>query len=239
MDIIDINTMFGPLPIAAVDLSVDDLSALMKKHGIERACTLSTVGLMLDHNAGNAATRAACAENPSLVPVATVNPQVYYGEEGPFTRFATDGFRMVRFFPQVQGWPVDYAPFVHLAQRLEAERLPIMMEISHPGTATRLMNVLAGRQTPVLLAGIDEQTLAEAVILMRQHANVYVETSSLLATGVIKHVVDCVGAERVLYGSGAPSRPMASGLGVLRYVELTDMQRALVLGGNARRLLGI
>jgi predicted TIM-barrel fold metal-dependent hydrolase len=32
---------------------------------------------------------------------------------------------------------------------------------------------------------------------------------------------------------------MASGLGVLRHADLTETQRALVLGTNARKLLGI
>src|SRR5215831_13621882 len=116
-DIIDINTLFGPMPAAASDLSVDELSGLMEKHSVRACCTLSTIGLLLDHQMGNAATRAACGENPRLLPAATVNPQTYFGEEGPFTRFAADGFKLVRFFPGAQGWEPDYAPFVALVKR--------------------------------------------------------------------------------------------------------------------------
>jgi predicted TIM-barrel fold metal-dependent hydrolase len=238
-DIIDINTMFGPLPVAASDLSVEELAAMMHKHGVRACFTLSTLGLLLDHNAGNGATRAACAENRSLLPVATVNPQTCFGGEGPIARLAPEGFKMARFFPSWQGWEVDYAPFLAVAKVLDAERLPIMVNIEQPGTATRLIRAIGGHPSPVILAGVDERTLSEAVALMRASPRVYMETSSLMAAGALKQVVEAVGAERVLYGSGAPSRPMASGLGVLRYAGLTDAQRARVLAVNARELFGM
>ena len=75
--------------------------------------------------------------------------------------------------------------------------------------------------------------------LMRAFDNVYIETSTLLATGALKLAVDTVGSERILYGSGAPARPMASGLGVLQRAGITEAQQADVLGGNARKLFGM
>src|SRR5215468_11050422 len=110
-EIIDINTLFGPMPAAASDLSVEELAALMKRHSVSAGCTLSTVGLLLDHNSGNSATRAACAENRALIPVATINPLSFFGTEGPHLRFKQDGFRLVRFFPVAQCWDVEHAAF--------------------------------------------------------------------------------------------------------------------------------
>jgi len=238
-DIIDINTMFGPFPAAASDLPVDELDVMMQKHGVRACCTLSTVGLLLDYNAGNAATRAACSENPSLVPVATLNPQTCFNVDVPIARFAADGFKLVRLFPALQGWEVGYAPFIALTKRLESEGLPLMVDVDRPGVATRLVASITTFPAPLILAGIDERTLAEAIALMRARPNVCLETSSLLATGALKQAVDCVGAERLLFGSGAPARPMASALGLLRHSGLTAEQHALVRGGNARKLLGI
>src|SRR5205085_2487047 len=84
--IVDINTLFGPLPSAAADLSIDDLTTLMTEHEVAVCCTLSTIGFLLDHNSGNAATRAACSENSRLIPVATINPQAYFGGDGPHAK---------------------------------------------------------------------------------------------------------------------------------------------------------
>lgn len=237
--IIDVNTIFGPLPEAATDLSVDDLTALMKRHSVDACCTLSTIGLLLDHRMGNAATKAACAENPRFIPVATLNPQVFYGGEGPHLHFRADGFRLARFFPGAQGWVPDYEPFIAVVRALEAEGLPIMVEVSRPGEATRLVQSLGVDPAPLILAGVAEETLAEAVVLMRAHPNLYVETSRLLALGAIKHLVEHVGSERILFGSGAPARPMAGALAVVRQSGVGEEHLVRILGGNAERLLGV
>ena len=238
-EIIDVNTMFGPMPAGAADLSVDELVGLMGKHGVKAACTLSTIGLLMDHNAGNSATKAACGEASNLLPVATVNPQTFFGADGPFSRFKADGFKLVRLFPEAQGWDPGYAPMVVLAKRLEVEGLPLMVEVSRPGDATRLVQALVSHPASLILAGVDDKMVAEAIALMRSHARIFVETSRLIAVGAIRQIVESIGAERVLYGSGAPLQPMASVLGVLRHAGLTDEQRSQVLGGNARSLLGV
>jgi predicted TIM-barrel fold metal-dependent hydrolase len=237
--IVDVNTQFGPLPLAAADLSVDELGALMDKHSVRACCTLSTIGVYLDAAIGNAATRAACAENRSLVAAATVNPQNYFGGDGAAVRFVADGFRLLRVFPATQGWAVDYAPFAALLRHLDSEKLPLMVEIAGSGAATRLMRAVGEHEMPIVLAGIDDRGLAEAVALMQAHPRLYIETSEVLAMGALKQLVDSVGADRVLFGSGAPSRPISSGLAVVAQSGLSDAERAQVLGGNARTLLGL
>ena len=57
--IVDINTLFGPMPFASTDMTVDALLALMHKHNVGQACVLSTLGVLLDATGGNGATRAA------------------------------------------------------------------------------------------------------------------------------------------------------------------------------------
>ena len=237
--IIDINTMFGPHPSAAADLPVDELQSMMEKHGVLTCCTLSTVGMLLDHTSGNGATRAACSESKHMLPVATINPQMIFDMDGPFTRFKADGFRMVRLFPDWQGWQADYAPCIAIAKRLEVEGLPLYVDIDGSGTATRLVNALVAHPSALILGSITQDTVAEAITLMRSHSRIFVETSQLVAVGAIRQVAESVGAERLLYGSGAPARPMASGLAAVKHAGLTDTQTEQILGGNARELLGI
>src|SRR5437764_486846 len=122
-DIVDINTLFGPQPASSVDMPVDALITLMQKHQVGAACTLSTLGLLLDPAVGNAATRAACGEHAELLPVATLNPTLYFGDASGVTRLKEEGFRLVRFFPNAQGWPVDFAPFHAVIQSLRATGL--------------------------------------------------------------------------------------------------------------------
>lgn len=235
--IVDVNTLFGPLPVASTDLAVDALVTLMQKHSVGAACTLSTLGLLLDPQVGNSATRAACEENPHLLPVATLNPTMYFGDTAPLLRLKQEGFRMVRFFPEEQDWPLDYAPFTAMLRCLDEAALPIMVDVRRRGSISTVLRAIESYPAPVILAGVTADTLSEAITALRHHESWFVETSRLLAPGAIKFVVDTVGPQRLLFGSSAPSRPIAGSLNVLRFAGLADDARALVLAGNARRLL--
>ena len=58
--------------------------------------------------------------------------------------------------------------------------------------------------------------------------------------GVLRRAIDCMGAERVLYGSDYPVCDPAVFLGgVLLNGYITDAERELVLAGNAKRLLNL
>jgi len=238
-DIIDINTLFGPLPVSSTDLPVDELIALMQKHSISACCTMSTVGMLLDHTSGNAATLAACREMPSLRPVATVNPLCYFGGEGPAEQFVEAKFSLVRFFPSVQGWPLRFAPFRTLLRTLAARNLPVMINITEPGMATELVDMMDEIECRIVLAGVDDRQVSEAIAVLRAHKGFYVETSGLTATGALKLLVAGVGVERVLFGSAAPGRPMGSALAVVRHSGISEEHQAAILGANARVLLGI
>lgn len=238
-EIIDINTLFGPAPTSASDLSVDDLTAMMAKHSVGACCTLSTLGVLLDCAAGNAATRAAAGEDARLIPVATYNPLQFFGHDGAALRPRSEGFRMVRFFPALQGWPTHFAPLASILRRLEPEAVTVMVDVAGPGDATALVAAIGRDHAPLILGGITERTLAEAVALLHAHDDLYMETSRLLASGAVALAVERLGAERVLYGSGAPSRPMAAALAAVNLADISEQDRALVMGGNARRLLGL
>jgi hypothetical protein len=238
-EIIDINTVFGPLPAASTDLPVDSLRTLMQKHAVRSACTLSTLGLLLDPTVGNVATRAACVEHSELLPVATLNPVLYFGDTAPVLRLREEGFRLLRFFPTQQGWPIDFAPFRALLRCLDETRLPVMIDGEAPGMITALTGLLDTYPAPVILARVNVETLAEAVAAVRHYANWHIETSRLLAPGAIQLVADTVGAARLLFGTGAPSRPIASALHTLQHAGLSDADRSLVLSANARRVLNI
>ena len=47
------------------------------------------------------------------------------------------------------------------------------------------------------------------------------------------------GAERILFGSGAPFKEIEPSLLKLHHCQISDAQKDLIAGGNARRLLGI
>ena len=238
-EIVDVNTLFGPLPLASTDLTVDSLLELMQQNGVGTACALSTLGWLLDPAVGNAVTKNICAQNPSLLPVATFNPTMYYGDKTALTQAKADGFRLVRFFPDAQSWPVDFAPFRCLLDDLRETNLPVVVGVCNPGDITQLARVLNEYAPPVILADVHPGLLAESLLGLREHSNWHLEISSLLAPGCLKAVVDAVGAGRLLFGSNAPSHPIISALETLNFAELSEADKQQVLSGNARRILNM
>ena len=54
----------------------------------------------------------------------------------------------------------------------------------------------------------------------------------------VERAVQWLGAERVVFGTDTPIRSYGSSLGRVYEAKLAERQRALILSGNARRLLG-
>lgn len=234
--IIDVNTLFGPLPAASVDLTVEELLDLMTAGGVESACTLSTLGLLLDANVGNAATRAACSEYSQLIPVATLNPTTFFGDDAAIQRATQDGFKVVRFFPHVQGWPIDYQPFASVLEILAGTGIPVMVSISSAGQMTTMENIGGGYPT-VIFTGVDSAHLPEAISVVRRRPGWMLDSSKLVAIGSVKLVVDSVGPEALLFGTGAPAQSLSAALQVIDHSGITAQQRELVLCGNAQRII--
>jgi len=238
-DIVDINTMFGPLPASSADLAVDALQELMQTHNVTAACTLSTLGILLDSNLGNAATRAACSEQPQLLPVATINPTMFVGDKSALSRFAAEGFRFIRFFPREQHWPIDFAPFHWVLSSVQPTRLPVMVNIDSIGEITDLTRAILAPECVVILARVDRATMAEAIAALQMFPNWHIETSRLLAPGCLKLAADAIGPERLLFGTGAPALPIASGLHTVQFAGLDENAVSMILGANARRILNL
>ena len=238
-DLIDINTLFGPLPTSSSDLSVEDLLALMQKHQVTRACTMSTLGSLFDSSIGNAATRAACSEHNELIAAATLNPRSFMGDTEQIGALPEAGYKIVRFFPDEQQWPIDYAPFRALLRVLVESKLPIMIRVEKLGEITGLMRALELYEAPVILESVDIPLLSEAVAALHSNKHWCLETSNLLATGAIQLVAETVGAERVLFGTSAPFHPIAGVLNMIRLAGFNDTETEQVLSGNARRILKV
>lgn len=237
MEITDVNTLFGAYPSQRPDSSADALVGTMQAQGVDWCLTLSTWGLFHYDAEGNAETLRACRAHDHLIPVATLNPMTYWGQGGVIDSTIEEPFEMFRFFPGRQGWPIDFAPFGDVLARLAAlPRMPIMVSVPTPGNATVLARVAADYPHPVILEGVSQKTLAEAVSVMRGSDRFLIETHALHAPGTLAILRDSVGIERVLFGSDAPGLSLAAALRSVQNSDLSDADKAAVLSGNAHRI---
>lgn len=234
-EIIDLCTRFGPVPPRAAAPGTDRLRTLLTRHGVDAAVTLSTRALYFDAVSGNQETGEACAsdaEGPRLFAAAALDPRL--PDSG-----VNAAARLICLFPVTQRWPSDYAPLAALLRPLASR--PLLWEAGQPGAATAAVRTLraAEHTAPVILAGITGETLTEALTAASAAPQIQIATEGLGGVGQIAAVVQALGAERVLFGSGAPAFSLGAALAAVRRAALSPSDQALVLGGNARRILGL
>ncbi|HEX5324539.1 MAG TPA: amidohydrolase family protein [Capsulimonadaceae bacterium] len=240
MDIIDINTFFGAFPSQHAGSTPESLVAQLDKFGVRQAFTLSTLGMFYNDEAGNAHTQeVAAASDRRLLPVATINPGTHLSDMKEVVEQVAGGpFAFCRFFPPLQDWPIDYAPFAQALKRLAELKKPVMVSIGKAGDITALSRILPDSTNPVILTRVHAQTLAEAVAVMREHPGVCLETHSMLIPDGLARIKDLVGADRLVFGSGGAAHSLGAALMYVQKSSLSDQEKAAVLGGNALRLLG-
>jgi uncharacterized protein len=75
---------------------------------------------------------------------------------------------------------------------------------------------------------------ADAMQVLRKHANVSMETSGVYRQDFLEDVVAELGAERVLFGSNSPRMDPRLEVERVRWAKVADADKALILDGNAR-----
>lgn len=237
-EVIDCNTVFGPWPLVRADMSVDRLVKALTNHGVSKALAVCTVGALHNYNDGNAETLRVCGEQAVLVPVATVDPRGYFGPTGAIAKLAQQGFKMVRFFPVLQGWQPDHIVFCDILDELESVNLPAMIQARDIGIPSAVARSLGSRKVPFILESVNFENMTEAISVMRKHENVLVDTRALRVPGALRFLVDQIGPDRVVFGSGCLRSSLASALGYVLDSDIPDESKAKILAGNIKRLIG-
>lgn len=238
--IFDMHTMFGPVPPRGGETDPSHLQTLLEKHGVAGAVTLSTRGLHYSASAGNRETIHYCTQiGPSLLPGVVLDPRQ------PQVVQTLAGARAYFLLPQTQHWPIQYAPLVDLLQ-MRAVRvntwprpIPLWWEARRHGDATAIHELMkqVDYPAPYILGGVNGDGLVEAIAIGRRDENAMVATDGLRGVGEVAMLVQALGAQRVVFGSGAPAQSLGSSLALVRQAGLSPAEETLVLSGNAIRML--
>ncbi len=238
-EIIDANTVFGPWPIVRAEMPVERLLKALNSHGVTRSIAISTVGVLHNSGDGNNETLRTCSGHADvLIPAATIDPRGYFGAKGLMAKLSNAGFKLFRFFPLLQEWALDHSAFCDVLDEIEPTGVPVMIQARETGCPSALRRVLDGRNTMFILEGIAFENMAETVSVMRKYPNVVCDTRGLRVPGALRFLVDQVGSERIVFGSGCLRSSLASALGYIMDADISDEAKAAVLGGNIKRLLG-
>jgi predicted TIM-barrel fold metal-dependent hydrolase len=240
--VIDVSVLIGGGPRAQPpsDYGLEAATRALREHGLGTALIASRTGGAYRHEVGNdlALEAAGPANGVKVRPVATLNPVQYLEWPAELERVLAAGVVGLRFFPELQGWSVRDAAFGAMAEAVGG-RCPLLLPITRYGDASAIGAATDGLETPVVLVGGHYTQLGDCLAAMERWPHLYLETSRLAQFRGVETVVRSAGADRLLFGSGAPARPVQAALNAVLAADIPDAARRAILGGNASRLFGV
>jgi len=198
---------------------------------------MSLQGVYYDYAEGNEETLQSSRNLPFIIPAATIDPRRFYARRGEALNL--ESFAALRVFPDLQGWPVDYAPFHRMLEQAALQQIPLIAPAMGPGKSTEMVRAAQAYGLVVMLNSVSYWTLSEALVLMAQYDELYIGTDMLDAPDSIELVSDEVGPERLVFGSNYPLTYFYGPLLNVQRSEISEASKRLILRQNALRILGI
>jgi predicted TIM-barrel fold metal-dependent hydrolase len=244
---LDVNACFGHWPYWDLHhKSPEDLLGSMDRNGIDRAVVMSLRGLFIDWRQGNDETLMAAGNHTGrLIPAATISPFLE-GTVKDVNRLADAGVRIIRLYPSFHNYALD-SGFTDSICRAAAERgitvsIPTrpMMNWRFKAIPIEAIGAIVDRhpRTTFLMSGPNYLVEFQAlVLLMRRCRNVVYEISCVQGHNAVRSLIDQVGADRLLFGTGAVLHYPACNVAKLDGAEISEEQRLAIAHRNAERLL--
>lgn len=239
---IDVNTEIGPLHGRQAGADPDDLARARRSHGVRlalvrhRNALWGAAGGMGPTASGNRLTLEAADRDPGLLPIAALAPEREGGSLADETvqRRAAGFWLEGRAAPNGRSAATD--ALVHAAARMGR---PIFVRVDTWGDATAIGAATAGLGVPVILVGAHYAHSVDDLAAAERWEHLYLETSRMGQFRAVETAVEVIGAERLLFGSGAPVRAVQPALNAIAQARIPDDAKRAILGGNATRLFGL
>ncbi|MCC6540381.1 MAG: amidohydrolase family protein [Bryobacterales bacterium] len=255
---IDVNAYLGHFAFRQLRYNTASaLLGLMDRAGIEKAVVSSAAAITYRNaQAGNEEVFAEVrGHRDRLIPFAVLNP-AYAGWRHDL-QVCREQFGMagVRLYPNWHAYRLDSAPCLELVNAAAAQRMivsiPFRVEdrrqqswlVDTPDVAARDAAALA-RAAPSARfifgngSGFASSELGQPA---DRPANYWIEISLLTAllTNEIGRLIQVLGADRVLFGSGMPFHYPEGAVAKLEVLDAAADVKAKIARGNAKALLGL
>ncbi|HBE02367.1 MAG: hypothetical protein A2096_17690 [Spirochaetes bacterium GWF1_41_5] len=233
-------------------LSLSDMAEAAKKCGIDRICLLGRVG----ETRANPSKNEIKSINNETMELALKYPEIYSGfcylNPAHDEKFLQNEIkRSITAGPLlgIKLWvAVKYSdPRMNFIMKKALKLgIPVLVHAWYKSTeyhyneSTPLETAhLAGRfpDSVIIMAHLNGCGF-RGVQDIKKFNNVFIETSgSQPESGMIEYAVSHLGAERVIFGSDAAGRDFSSQMGKILGAEITEREKLLILGENAKKIL--
>ena len=246
MTVVDAHTHMPGRSLSGIGgFTPHDFLALLDANGIDAAWVFTLDGLYFDPAPHNDVLAEYCAAAPDrLIPFCTVHPR-YPNAAAELRRCVTDlGMRGLKLHPWAQTVsPMDDALMDPIGAELARLCVPVVFHDGTPPDSSPLQVAHFARRhptVPVILghAGLHD-LWREALQAAERHPNIYLTPSGMPPHG-LRIALARLPAERFLFGRDAGfGDPYwhTFQLAKIRSLGLSREHEALILGGNAERIL--
>ncbi|WP_329424230.1 amidohydrolase family protein [Streptosporangium sp. NBC_01495] len=239
--LIDADAMLGRHPARDVGTgSVVEALASMDRFGISEALVGHTLSWLHDPRTGNQALLELVAGQPRLLPCWVMLPDTC-AETGTSAEFVSaalaGGVRAVRAYPVDHGYDlagVDAAPVLEAIARAG---LPLLLDATQTTWPQVEAVAVAHPHLTVVVGGLGYRVLRQVAGVLARTDNVHLGLANLSSHCGLEWLVERFGEQRLVFGTGAPTRDPAEAVTRLLWSELDDGAVSAIGGGNLRSLL--
>lgn len=252
MKCIDVHCYYGKWGFPIYDMGMDDILAMMARAEVEKAILMSARAIQHDFVAGNAELAAAIAPHPALYGYVYINmhyPEASLVEMEKY--LGTDKFVAVKYNGEYSraaaSAPENREVFTRLEKIYKKPLLVHSWGLPEHGNAVAyslpsqiLELARAHPELKIVMGHMGGSEWMSAIRAAEQAPNLYLDTCASYADREkIGVAVRMLGADRVLFGSGATEGSLVMQKGVVLGADITEKERAQVLYENARRVFGL
>ncbi|MGD7732084.1 amidohydrolase family protein [Propionibacteriaceae bacterium G57] len=240
--IIDAHAHWGPWFFSMETGPMATNTELLDRFGIDIQVVSAIEAINYDPASGNAALEREFAQtdDPRLFGYVVIDPRDLAQARADLARLTAPRWVGVKIHTHYTGTPIRSAAMRRAVELATDHGLPVLQHTWGPDVVdlADLANDVPGSRVIAGHMGADAWRLIPEAA--RRSDRIWFEPCwSQPEAGRIRWVVDQVGADRLVFGSDATLIDPSVTLGAIAAADLSEPERAAVLGGNARELLGL
>jgi uncharacterized protein len=242
--IVDGHVHIGKSTRLQIDMDGEGLVRIADSIGVDKLCCTDLTALFYDMHEGNRLLFEEMRRFPDRILGYASLHSTRFGQEG------LDEIRRCREVYGMRGLKIYSTPEMSIAEPAMIPILEVCAELNMPilaHTTPAECDYLMSRVPEVnfIMAHAGGQPYAHgdwnrAIMIAAKHRNLYLDTAcSTIDTGFVESCIRTLGADRIIFGTDVPLLDPWPQLEKARQVRLSDEERALYMGGNILRLMGV
>jgi hypothetical protein len=242
--IVDGHVHIGKSTRLQIDMDGEGLVRIADSIGVDKLCCTDLTALFYDMHEGNRLLFDEMRRFPDRILGYASLHSTRFGQEG------LDEIRRCKEVYGMRGLKIYSTPEMSIAEPAMIPILELCAKLSIPilaHTTPAECDYLMSRVPEVrfIMAHAGGQPYAQgdwnrAIMIAEKHPNLYLDTAcSTVDTGFVETCIRTLGADRVIFGTDVPLLDPWPQLEKARQVRLSDEERALYMGGNILRLMGV